>query len=1013
MITGIKYDIIMKKRSFLLAAASVLMLVSAGCSENIFEPETEKIGTQQLSVVLTTPDGNQKTKVSLTEDETDLTNVWKAQWNKGDALGAWWSYQSAFTEFSMNSFTDNDGKIATFSGTGPAAGTLRFLYPLCDGTIVSDKYTIDLSVQSLDYNAGFSSLGKYDYILSDAVTVSETPYETSVSLKMRHLVAMLRMRLKFSNIPASGNPKFVRIEVLNGDGSTSALVPISAPLNLSDGTFDEASHGEVQVNILNGPAIAAGEIYSVQAAMLPFSVASAQTLKIRVYTVDDSGVINYYDAEVTNGTGAAFSIAAGEHSIIQKTVDLTTAAGTLSSWLGSGESEDDPYRIYTKADFVALASAVNGGASQSGKHFLLMNDIDLEGDAESQWTPVGTTSNSFCGCFDGGNHRISGLYISNSSNIQGLFGYITSGVVIKNLLLSGSVSAGKNVGLLVGYVSSSSDNPTLIYNCHTSGSLVGTGASSESNGEGGLVGFQKNYAVINGCTNRASVTAVYRVGGIAGSSDDQSVIINCANYGAVTATGTSLSYVGGITGNAADNSIGCKVINCVNFGSVTSSSTNSGFWGSIVGNIYGGGGYARNCYNTGTVTSTTGNVGKVISALQGGTISNCYYLSTAGGTAQDNAISLTDAILKGTGTIGSGTYSEYAFLAALNAEAATLNSGNLSATDYKACAWVATSTYPVPNVDLSPVASAPTDSWADVASVNFGGGSGTSSNPYLITSSFELAHLAALVRGGASQAGVYFRLTANVDLSGRMWVPIGRVSESNNFAGIFDGGGHTVSGLYYYDTNGYAGLFGCSSSAAVIKNVRVEGSLTATLKSVSGTNVAGICGMNRGKIINCSFAGDAMSYSNTGGIVGYNIGGSVINCYNEGKIVTTGTSINTCGGIIGYSTDGYIKNSYNAGLVIIPSGSSGGAISFVGYATTVFTCYYLAGSCLKEGRVWRGLNHIEDTAGTVESKTDSAMLSSTFLDLLNTNAAALRASGENDIADWKAGKAYPELALAD
>ena len=65
----------------------------------------------------------------------------------------------------------------------------------------------------------------------------------------------------------------------------------------------------------------------------------------------------------------------------------------------------------------------------------------------------------------------------------------------------------------------------------------------------------------------------------------------------------------------------------------------------------------------------------------------------------------------------------------------------------------------------------------DLYAQNYAGGSGTKNDPYLISNDKELAKLARDVNNGnTSQAflGKYFKLTADIDLSGGIWMPIGK-----------------------------------------------------------------------------------------------------------------------------------------------------------------------------------------------------------------------------------------------
>ncbi len=86
-------------------------------------------------------------------------------------------------------------------------------------------------------------------------------------------------------------------------------------------------------------------------------------------------------------------------------------------------------------------------------------------------------------------------------------------------------------------------------------------------------------------------------------------------------------------------------------------------------------------------------------------------------------------------------------------------------------------------------------------------GQGSSGNPYIIGTAEELAGLASLVNSGNQFANKYIKLSADIDLAGKEWVPIG--TNDNRFYGIFDGDGHIVSNLtMYVESDNCAGLFG-------------------------------------------------------------------------------------------------------------------------------------------------------------------------------------------------------------
>ena len=149
-------------------------------------------------------------------------------------------------------------------------------------------------------------------------------------------------------------------------------------------------------------------------------------------------------------------------------------------------------------------------------------------------------------------------------------------------------------------------------------------------------------------------------------------------------------------------------------------------------------------------------------------------------------------------------------------------------------------------------------------------------------------------------------LTADGELNGDgsgfiVWTPIGKDEDNKRFDAIFDGQGHTVSGLYFSDATAVCvGLFGSVGTNSVIKNVGVTDSYFYADKYV-----AGICGGNDGTVENCfNTATCQVLHWGGGGIVGGNWGtGTIRNCYSKGLMKGNG------GGVC-YSNDGTVTNCY-------------------------------------------------------------------------------------------------------
>ena len=83
-------------------------------------------------------------------------------------------------------------------------------------------------------------------------------------------------------------------------------------------------------------------------------------------------------------------------------------------------------------------------------------------------------------------------------------------------------------------------------------------------------------------------------------------------------------------------------------------------------------------------------------------------------------------------------------------------------------------------------------------------GEGTSIKPFLINTISDLEFIGKYCREGNNSSGIHFLQTADFDLSGKTWKPIG---DGNAFAGYYDGGGHTIRNALI-EADGMAGLFG-------------------------------------------------------------------------------------------------------------------------------------------------------------------------------------------------------------
>ena len=650
----------------------------------------------------------------------------------------------------------------------------------------------------------------------------------------------------------------------------------------------------------------------------------------------------------------------------------------------------DPYKIGTAEELYWFAEQVNSGSTGISAELtdnitintgVLKTDGSLNNGSFAQWTPIGNNSNRYTGTFDGNNKTISGLYYSGSGNYVGLFGYVGSGGQVKNVnvadsYISNSYSSSTSSGITGGVCG---DNGGTITNCSFDGSVNGNG--NEVN-VGGVCGW--NYGTITNCSNTGSVTGngtgVNVVGGVCGYNSSSSVITNCYNTGNVSG-GSNRDNVGGVCGYNSSNSV------------------------------------ITNCYNTGSVT---GNyiVGGVCGGNWNGTITNCYWLtgkassgigsSSGGGTG--GAISKTDDEFK------SG---EVAWL---------LNGGTQMNGPWRQDLSVTSADdFPVLDNNKHWVHYNGTGYENGTHAYNDGFCSCGAYKPatlvdgvYQISNAGQLYWFAGLVNGDTSIIGSEVQqnksanavltkditinenvLNENGSLNGdgssfTQWTPIGgkkiRDYDHTEYTGTFDGGGHSISGLYY-NGNGdgnYAGLFGFVGSNGRVQNVKVADSYISNSEETGRTG--GVCGCNRGTIMNCSFSGSVTGtgwYIDVGGVCGAN-SGTIENCRNSGSVTGSGTNVYCLyvGGVCGENSNTItgnptITNCCNSGSV---TGSGTGVqYLYVGgvcgynYDGTITNCYWLTGTAST------GIGDDGGTSDKVESKSAKEFASGEVAWLLNSN----------------------------
>ena len=318
------------------------------------------------------------------------------------------------------------------------------------------------------------------------------------------------------------------------------------------------------------------------------------------------------------------------------------AAGTgdASQFAGGDGTPENPYKIATAEQLKAVEDNLRA-------HYKLTADINLGGDT-NPWTPIGSgEKHAFTGTFDGDGHTISGLYINNGDSVYaGLFGYVGSGGMIKDLTVEGEITISGStscVGGIAGFVRSSrqvgisvltdsDDSETGIIDCTSNVTINVTYNGPSGLSVGGIVGSCGG-ATISGCENYGDVSVVsaskygidVNIGGIVGYSYS-SPLSNCSNTGAVSAENAEYADIGGVVG---DNNEHSDVSNCYNTGAVSVQNVEDAVLGGVVGYNYDDDDESTvsNCYNAGDVSAEDVqgvNAGGVVGENRSGSVISSY-----------------------------------------------------------------------------------------------------------------------------------------------------------------------------------------------------------------------------------------------------------------------------------------------------------------------------------------------------------------------------------------------------
>ena len=212
----------------------------------------------------------------------------------------------------------------------------------------------------------------------------------------------------------------------------------------------------------------------------------------------------------------------------------------------------------------------------------------------------------------------------------------------------------------------------------------------------------------------------------------------------------------------------------------------------------------------------------------------------------------------------------------------------------------------------------------------------SNTNTYTVYNANGLMNIAELVNGGKTDINI--TLTADIDLTGKNWTPIG-TDYDNSYKGTFDGGGHTITGLTFTTNDEYAGLFGWLNRAGTVKNVVMEG-VQITSNQIYGGSIGGVVGYSWGTIENCSVSGSVSGTVYVGGVVGAQIGGSITGCSSSATVKGTVD----VGGVAGQTnSSATLTACYATGNVIIEinpkKNIAGGSLVGMNAGSSLLACY--------------------------------------------------------------------------
>ena len=588
----------MNIKNLLLATTAILL---AACST-----DSDVLPPQDLGQIRVTASVGAMTRVAHSGNSTTFET------NDRISVYAWLGADNDMQRLVV------DNSINTLGGDGTWTAEPQMLW--ADNT--SDHYFLGIYPErnrTTDYKADPYTLDFNNQTASDLLVARTTakPTGSAVKLEFEHVMAKLVVNLSFRNewttapevasvtavacTEATVNYLENPVEVTPATGQNLVVIPFTGTSASFAGIMIPGQSGFRTINV----TLENGKVYTyTHSADIDLQPGRYTTVNLVLgrdrIELDDAG-INVSDWE--NGTSIDGGEATEAYSYDSNTKTIT---------------------IYSGEGLKVAADVVNSG--DTDLNITLDNDIDLTG---INWTPIGTYDNPYTGTFDGGNHTISGLTVKGSDENAGLFGYIGSNGMVKNVVLKHVQIASDYQNAYVGGVAGNNDG--AIENCSVSGSVSGNSNSGGTyNCVGGIVGNQWSGS-ITGCSSSATVNGTGGVGGVVGQTNFGATLTACYATGNVTleSNNSNSTYAGGVVGSNGGSS---TLIACYATGNVTGTGTGTG--SIYVGGVTGDNalGTLTACYHaTGDVTGASESTGGVVgrnfkdSMFDGGIITACYW----------------------------------------------------------------------------------------------------------------------------------------------------------------------------------------------------------------------------------------------------------------------------------------------------------------------------------------------------------------------------------------------------